>query len=239
MNIILLTANDGLEGDRVVLSDHRARHIQHILQSVPGDSIRLGMLGGNRGTGFIENLDGDKVELKVTLDEPPPTRHRFELVLALPRPKMLRRVLRTAAEFGVSHLHLINSARVEKSYWQSPLLSPERISAALRSGLERSADTVEPTVTLHKRFRPFIEDELRTLCAGRPCWITDPLAKQPLSACASEPAVVLVGPEGGFVPFEVELALSIGAHTAHLGGRILSVDTALTAALAQAMPERH
>jgi len=43
----------------------------------------------------------------------------------------------------------------------------------------------------------------------------------------------MLGPEGGFVPFEVELAQSIGASTVHLGQRILSVDTAVTAALAR------
>ena len=237
MNIILLTPEDRLKGDRVRLEDHRAKHIQQVLRSAPGDSIRLGMLGGNRGRGIIESLEGESVELRVTLDEPPPVRHRFEVVLALPRPKMLRRVLRTVAEFGVSHLHLINSARVEKSYWQSPLLTPEHISAALRSGLERSADTVAPRVSLQKRFRPFIEDELRTLCAGRPCWIADQSAPQPLSKCAAQSAVVLIGPEGGFVPFEIELAMSAGAGAVHLGDRILSVDTAVTTALAQALPD--
>jgi 16S rRNA U1498 N3-methylase RsmE len=50
------------------------------------------------------------------------------------------------------------------------------------------------------------------------------------------PAVVMIGPEGGFVPFELELAESVIAQRVHLGGRILSVDTALTAVLAQALP---
>ena len=43
----------------------------------------------------------------------------------------------------------------------------------------------------------------------------------------------MVGPEGGFVPFELELAQTVIAQPVHLGSRTLSVDTALTTALAQ------
>jgi 16S rRNA U1498 N3-methylase RsmE len=50
------------------------------------------------------------------------------------------------------------------------------------------------------------------------------------------PAVVMIGPEGGFVPFEVDLAEQLIAQRVHLGGRVLSVDTALPTALAQALP---
>ena len=45
----------------------------------------------------------------------------------------------------------------------------------------------------------------------------------------------MLGPEGGFVPFEVELAQAQGALPVHIGARILSVDTAVTAALSQTM----
>ena len=40
---------------------------------------------------------------------------------------------------------------------------------------------------------------------------------------------------GGFVPFEIELACAMGAQRAHLGERILSVDTAVPSALAQGL----
>ena len=149
---------------------------------------------------------------------------------------MLRRVLRTVAEFGVQNLHLIHSVRVEKSYWQSPLLHPEAIASALHAGLERSRDTLPPRVHLHRRFRPFVEDELTAICAGRPCWIADASGTTSLAQMPPVPAVVMIGPEGGFVPFEIELAERLIAQRVHLGARILSVDTALPAVLAQALP---
>ena len=60
-------------------------------------------------------------------------------------------------------------------------------------------------------------------------------APRSLADIPPEPAVVMIGPEGGFVPFEVELAERVIAQRVHLGARVLSVDTALPAALAQAL----
>jgi len=135
----------------------------------------------------------------------------------------------------VSNLHLINSARVDKSYWQSPLLSQAKLSDALMAGMERSQDTIAPVVHCHPRFRPFVEDRLSLICNGRPCWITDRGAPVALSQTPAVPAVVMIGPEGGFVPFEIELATRIVAQRVHLGERILSVDTALPSVLAQGL----
>ncbi|MFM7652257.1 MAG: 16S rRNA (uracil(1498)-N(3))-methyltransferase [Vulcanococcus sp.] len=236
MNIILLRGDDWVDGDCVVLRDHRAVHLREVLKPELGDGVRVGLLAGLCGEGVIEAIDPDGVRLRVQLADPPPPRHRFDIVLSLPRPKMLRRILRTAAEFGVENLHLINSARVEKSYWQSPLLRPEKLEAALLAGLERSRDTLAPRVHLHQRFRPFVEDVLPALCAGRPCWIADVGGTTALTDVPPVPAVVMIGPEGGFVPFELALAEQVIARRVHLGSRILSVDTALPAVLAQALP---
>ena len=237
MNLILLRQGDRwLNHGCVEVTDHRATHIHHVLRSSVGDSLQVGLLGGDLGTAVVRLLEPHRVQLDVQLDQPPPPRHRFDLVLALPRPKMLRRILRMVAEFGVSNLHLINSARVEKSYWQSPLLAEDKLEAALVAGLERSRDTVLPRVHVHQRFRPFVEDQLVDVCAGRPCWIADQGATVALKDQTAASAVVMIGPEGGFVPFELALAQGVIARAMHLGVRTFSVDTALVTVLAQALP---
>lgn len=236
MNILLLQPSDWIADGVAVVRDRRAGHIRAVLKAQVGDSLRVGRLGGPCGQGLIEAMDAGGVRLRVALSEPPPPRHRYEIVLALPRPKMLRRILRQCAEFGVADLHLIHSARVEKSYWQSPLLEPARLEEALLAGLERSRDTLLPRVHLHRRFRPFVEDQLPELCAGRPCWLAHMGAPITLAEAPPLPAVVMIGPEGGFVPFEVELAEAVIAQRVGLGERILSVDTALITVLAQALP---
>lgn len=235
MNIILLQPRDWIGADLAVLRDQRASHIREVLKAQVGERLRVGLLGGQCGEGQITAINADAVQLAVQLSEAPPPRHRFEIVLALPRPKMLRRILRTVAEFGVEHLHLIHSARVEKSYWQSPLLQRDHLDSALLAGMERSRDTLMPQISFHKRFRPFVEDELSQICAGRPCWIADISGNRSLAAVPPEPAVVMIGPEGGFVPFELTLAQTVIAQPVHLGSRTLSVDTALTTVLAQAL----
>ena len=232
MNIILLAPEDWLDEHTVSIDGRRHEHIRGVLKAEVGDALRVGLLGGLRGSGTVVKLSDENTHLQVDLVESPLPRHPCDLILALPRPKMLRRVFRTAAEIGVAHLYLINSARVEKSYWQSPLLQPDRIKAALTAGLERAGDTALPQVHLHPRFKPFIEDQLPGLIGPRACWIAHPGAREAL-ANQSGGGLILLGPEGGFVPYEVELAKSMGARPARLSDRILSVDTAVTAALSQ------
>ena len=235
MNIILLAAEDWVDESTVCLDSRRHEHIRGILKAQLGDRLRVGSLGGLRGSGTVMKLTDEHTYLQVDLVDPPLPRHPCDLILALPRPKMLRRVFRTAAEMGVSHLYLINSARVEKSYWQSPLLQPDRIDGAMMTGLERAGDTMLPQVHLHPRFKPFIEDLLPGLIGSSSCWIAHPGAPEAL-AIQSAKGLIMLGPEGGFIPYEVELAQSVGAQPVRLSDRILSVDTAVTAALSQSSP---
>ena len=146
MNIVVLDRSDWRDEEHVRLVDRRADHIRAVLRAAVGDSVRVGELNGHLGQGRICAIDADSVVLRVELSQPPPPRHRFDVVLSLPRPKVLRRLFRTVAEYGVANLHLIHSARVEKSYWQSPLLAPDKVHDALLAGMERASDTVVPQV---------------------------------------------------------------------------------------------
>ncbi len=233
MNIILLEPADWLVNDRVALTGRRFQHLNNVLAIKCGDTVRVGLINGKLGNGVIECIDNNTVTLSVTLSKNPVPRHPYHIILALPRPKMLRRVLRTAAEFGVDTLHLIHSYRVEKSYWQSPLLNQDNIENSLRAGLERSGDTQLPIVQLHRRFRPFVEDVLPNLLADRKGFIAHPGEYPKLVTGSGAASTVMIGPEGGFIPFELALAMDNGLQPCTLGRRILSVDTAITTVLAQ------
>ena len=233
MNIVLLRENDWTGGNTVRLADYRAYHLINVIKVEINQTLRVGLINGNRGSANVKQLGENVVELEVTLSEAPLPRHPIHLVLALPRPKMLRRVFRSVAEFGVAELHLIHSYRVEKSYWQSPFLDEDKIEMALIQGLERAGDTVLPRVHQHKRFKPFVEDELPDICQDRSLLIAHPGATHALPTDTMTPTTLLVGPEGGFIDYEVGLAQQAGATAVNLGSRILSVDTAVCAVLAR------
>jgi len=160
MNIILLEPHDYLNADRVRLSDKRAQHIREILGAENNQIVKVGALNGRLGTGAILHIDNSIVELRVILERAPPPKLPLTIMLALPRPKMLRRILRTVAELGVRELILINSAKVEKSYWQSPALAAAVVHQYFIDGLQQAGDTVLPVLKLEKLFKPFAEDRL-------------------------------------------------------------------------------
>ena len=212
----------------VLTADRRAAHIRTVLQARVGDRLVVGRLGGDTGTAEVRDITPDAVTLSVALDTPPPPRTPVLLVLALPRPKVIRRTLQDLATLGVARVVLVNAARVEKSFWSSPLLSPEAVGQALRLGLEQARDTRPPEVLLRPRLRPFVEDELPALLAGRRCLLAHPSAETPLPRPApGEPVALAVGPEGGWVPFEVALLEAAGFQPVSVGPRILRTETAL------------
>jgi len=216
---------------RLHLQGRRLKHLNTVLKAQVGDDVRVGQLNGAMGKGLIRSIDSDQAIVDVCLNQPPPAPLPLIVVLALPRPKMLRRILRGLAETGVKDVHLINSFRVEKSYWQTPLLKPQALEDAFVAGLEQAIDTVVPKVFLHHRFRPFAEDELPSLCRGRDALLADLGAGDSYPSVPGAPGLLLVGPEGGFIPFERELITKAGARPVGLGPRMLKVETALHCAL--------
>ena len=144
-----------------------------------------------------------------------------------------RKNVQTVALLIVDELHLIHSYRVEKSFWQSPYLQTSKVEAALIQGLERAGDTILPLVTEHRRFKPFMEDSLSSVAAERDLVIAHPSGEHRLQTEDGKKRCLLVGPEGGFIDYEINLAQSLGATVAHLGNRIMSVDTAVCAVLAR------
>lgn len=233
MNLLLLEDADFVAADRAVLSGRRLKHLHEVHGAESGDSLRVGRLGGLMGRGTLLTLDEQHAELRVELDQPPPTKLPLTLLLALPRPKMLKRVLQTVAAMGVPRLVLLNSYRVEKSFWQTPFLEPEAIREQLLLGLEQARDTVLPEVSIEKRFKPFVEDRLPAISADTLGLVGHPGDYPACPRAVSEPVTLAIGPEGGWIPYEVDLLTKAGLQPVQLGARILRVETAVTALLSR------
>lgn len=236
MNIFLLEEHDFVAPDEVVLKGRRYDHAREILKVEEGADIRVGVVGGKLGTGKVLSCQDDCLRLRVTLEEAPPLKHSVTLVLAIARPPVLRRVLSAVSAMGIEEIHVIQTVRAEKSYWSSPVLNPGNIRQALVLGLEQSRDTILPKVVLHQRFRPFVEDQLPVIGKGKRCFLAHPHHAGACPSNVSEPLVLAVGPEGGFVDFEVEKLCAAGFEPVHLGTRVLRVETAVQALLGRLMP---
>ena len=233
MNLLLLEDADFVASDRAVLEGRRLKHLHEVHRAEAGDQLRVGRLGGLMGRGTLLALDEQHAELQVELDQPPPAKLPLTLLLALPRPKMLKRVLQTATAMGVPRLVLLNSYRVEKSFWQTPFLEPEAIREQLILGLEQARDTVLPEVTIEKRFKPFVEDRLPAIAAGTLGLVGHPGDYPACPRAVSEAVTLAIGPEGGWIPYEVDKLREAGLQPVQLGERILRVETAVTALLAR------
>jgi 16S rRNA (uracil1498-N3)-methyltransferase len=230
VNLLLIEAGERRGDGTARVGGRKARHLAEVLGKGEGGTVRVGELGGLLGEGVIERVDADgSAIVRYTVTEPPPPASPVQLVLALPRPPMLRRILLHATTLGVKRIVLVHTARVEKSFWGSHSLRDEAMGEQLRLGLEQARDTVLPTVELRRRFRPFVEDELR----GAPDrkLLAHPEPKARTAVWSTEPTIVVVGPEGGLVPFEVDLLREAGCELVSLGTRILRVETAVVALL--------
>jgi 16S rRNA (uracil1498-N3)-methyltransferase len=228
MNLILLSADDLTSSTSASIKDaRRVQHIRNVHAAAVGDQLKVGLLGGNIGSGIITAMGTDGIDLTLDLHQAPPPALDLTLVLALPRPKMLRRILQTVATLGVKKIHLINSYRVEKSYWQTPFLEPASIHEQLILGLEQGCDTHLPQVHLHKRFKPFVQDELPALIAQSRALVAHPYTTQECPRDIDYSLSLAIGPEGGFIPYEIGLLEECGFEAVHLGERIMRVETAV------------
>ena len=239
MNLILLSDSDFITPTHVRLTDRRFAHIQEILKAEKDQILTVGKMNGLVGQGKIASKTDKAVELEVKLTQNPPEALPLTLILALPRPPMLKRILFSAAMLGVKRIIILNFNRVEKSLWNSSSLKPEAIEEQLILGLEQAKDTVMPEVILKKGFKPFVQDELPTLIKGKTALVAHPQKELSFpnqkklsfpNASVGDPnknILLVIGPEGGIIDYEIEILKSAGCQPLDLGPRILRTDSVL------------
>ena len=245
MNLILLNQKELDNKGIVTLVGRRAKHICEVIKPTVGDKLNAGIINGDIGKveviAIAASDEADKetsVTLKLdssTLLNSSPAAIDISLVIALPRPKVTRRIIGLCTECGVKDIHFINSYRVEKSFWQSPLLSDDKVHKQIILSLEQSKDTQLPRIHFHKRFKPFVEDQLPEIAKGKQALVAHPYnakihldaSDDKLAELKKQPRIIAVGPEGGFIPYEIELLQQAGFNTLGLGPRIYRVETVI------------
>lgn len=228
MNIVLLDANQDCLRDIWSIEDQRQiKHLNQHLQLKAGDTLKVGVRDGRRYLTEVQSITAQQIMLRPIQTESVPNKVPVHLILALPRPKVLRRMIMDAVTLGVERISLIHSYRVDKSYWQSPFL--QQLDDYVTLGLEQAGDTIVPEIQLYKRFKPFVEDVLPTLISEqRPAYVAHPYAEQSMPHAIAHGCNLIVGPEGGFIPYEIELLKKNGCQAMSLGNRILRTETAVS-----------
>jgi len=242
MNCILLPKNTKNISDQTQVT-----HIEEILKSKVGDSLTIGEIGGNIGKATIAEINNNEILLtNMILNKKPPAKLDLTVVLALPRPKVLRRLIMDMTSLGVNKVIIVNSYRSQKSYWQSPLLN--RIDEFVFEGLQQAIDTVPPVIEFKKYFKPFVEDEFPALLDQKGYIkqvngvIAHPYASQSWKSYIDEskcvindrvnmPKVLCIGAEGGWTDYEVDLLCKHGCKAISLGERILRTEAVVNVLL--------
>ena len=227
MNIVLLEQEQTQSGEWTIESPRQLQHLQQHLQVQAGDQLKVGVRDGLRYLTEVTSVEEHRVCILPIQQEAIPDKLPIRLVVALPRPKVLRRLVMDSVTLGVSHLHLIHSYRVDKSYWQTPFL--RQLQDYVTLGLEQAGDTIAPEVTLHQRFKPFVEDVLpQWISPTQPAFVAHPYAEPTMPQSIDTPCTLIIGPEGGFIPYEVDLMQKNGCQAMCIGNRILRTETAIS-----------
>lgn len=200
-----------LTGERFDLPASIERQVRRVLRLTDGD--RLVLLDG-AGTEVHCRLDGAACvveERRASATEPA---HRLTVAQALLKGDGLEDVVRQGTELGVAAFRLVVSERCMIRDLTDRKL--DRLRAVAREAAEQSERGIVPPI------HPPVE-------LGTAVGAGDVLLAEREGACRlrdlAPPAVVIIGPEGGFTDGEVRRASEAGAVAAGLGPRILRART--------------
>ena len=226
MNIVLL---DPCQTESEIWSITSKRQLEHLKQHINvqvGDTLKVGIREGQRYLTEVVEATEQVVKLKPIQIEPVPAKLPVTLIVAMPRPKVLRRLIMDSVTLGVEKIILLHSYRVDKSYWQTPFL--QQLDQYITLGLEQAGDTIAPKIEIYKRFKPFVEDVLPGLItADCPAYVAHPYADLKMPFAIDHSCTIVIGPEGGFISYEVDLLIKNGCQAVSLGNRIIRTETVI------------
>jgi 16S rRNA (uracil1498-N3)-methyltransferase len=234
MNWIIMTPEEIDKNGCAVLEGRRAKHVREILKATDGQILRVGIVNGQRGSARVVTCS-DHVELECTLDEKGPKPLPITLLLALPRPLVMKRLWPQLSALGLQRIILTNASKVERYYFDTHWLEEPTYQALMMEGLEQSGGTFMPEVRIYKQLKVLLADDVDKLCGEGSRVIADPAGDVTLldtDVDAAKGITVAVGPEGGWTDYELDVFKEKGFEKASLGWRTLRTETACVALVA-------
>lgn len=206
-------------GERFSLPSSIARQVRTVLRLRDGD--RLVLLTGDGSEAVCRIAGGDCVveDRRASAGEPV---HRLTVVQALLKGDALEEIVARSTEVGVSELRLAVTERcVARELSERKL---DRLRSIARESAEQSERGLVPTI------HPPLE--LDALLAPDAVMLFERAGAGPRLGELEPPTAILVGPEGGFTPDEVDRARRAGVRVVGLGPRILRSQTVAPVAAA-------
>lgn len=222
------------ENGLLTLHGEDAHHAGRVLRLRPGEAVTLCDGAGTDYDCVIETVEKEAVACRVQCSHPAETepRQRFTLCMALPKGDKMDFIVQKAVELGVHEI----IPYVSKNCVSRPDKTEKKVDRWRRIALEAAKQcgrgclpqveavmTVEQAVERAAQCKTalfFYENERETGLHDA------------LSGGVGETVSLMIGPEGGFAPEEVEMAAQAGLRSVSLGTRILRCETAPIAALA-------
>ena len=226
MNIVLLDPRQTESPIWTISAKRQLEHLRTHVNVQVGDTLKVGIRGGKRYLTEVLSVTEQQIQLQSIHEEIVPKKLPVTLIVAMPRPKVLRRLVMDSVTLGVEKIILLHSYRVDKSYWQTPFL--QQLNQYIDLGLEQAGDTIAPKIEVYKRFKPFVEDILPTLIrADCPAYVAHPYVEMKMPAGIQQGCTMIIGPEGGFIPYEIDLLIKNGCQAVSLGNRIIRTETVI------------
>src|SRR5438552_3217312 len=125
MNLVILAPQEISSSSDACLFGTRADHLLNVLKVAPGHQVRVGLLDGPLGVGTVQHVGDGTVDLRCAFDAELPPRPAIDLLIALPRPKVMRRLWAQLSALGVGQIILTNAERVERNYFDTGVLAQE------------------------------------------------------------------------------------------------------------------
>ena len=220
-------------GGTAVITGDDARHIAGALRMAPGEPLTLCDGAGQDYLCRIESLARDAVTLRVERSEKSIGESSLSatLYMGLPKADKLELVIQKSVELGavriVPTVTARSIARIDPRDSEKKTARWQKIAAEAAGQSGRGIiPTVEPPITLRAALPRLARENVLLCYEGGGAPLGD------LVSPADESVSLLIGPEGGFAPEEVEAVVAGGGRLATLGTRILRCETAPLAALA-------
>lgn len=228
------------QGNCYIITDADYNHIKNVLRMAEGEKL-LVSVGGKSDLCEIERFEPDAVTVKILAENYNDTELKTKIYLfqGLPKSDKMELIIQKSVELGVSGIIPVEMSRsVVKLDGKKKVSKQSRWQSIAESAAKQSKRNTIPKVFDVVNYKQALDmaSEFDMIIVPYECkegMVATKNAINQLKSCKS--VGILIGPEGGFEPKEIELAERNGGKIISLGKRILRTETAAITAVGMCM----